>query len=205
MGMMEGAEAKVYRTRLLGIDAVVKERIEKTYRNETLDGALRTERTKREARIISVASGNGSAVPTLLLAGRNSLVMTRIDGALLCDMLSVKMKTELSRKIFGQAGSLLAELHKLGINHGDFTPANLIVDRDDKVWAIDFGLADMSNSVEESALDLLLMKRSVKRSEYEAFLKRYLKDSGQAGAGVAKRLREIELRGRYQSRTLLTG
>lgn len=200
---MEGAEAKVYRERLLGIDAVVKDRVRKAYRNEELDREIREERTKKEARIMALASRGGAAVPMLLMVRGNAIVMTYIKGELLSSMLSSAHRRNLG-DIFVQAGGLLAKLHSLGINHGDYTPANLLVDGSGVVWAIDFGLSDTGNSDEEFALDLLLMKRSVKKREYVQFLNQYVEKSGSSGSAVIKRLKEIEMRGRYQSRSLLT-
>jgi len=202
-GMMEGAEAKVYPATVLGIEAVVKERIMKEYRNDLLDRAIREERTRKEARILAVASRNGIAVPSLLLVGRNRIAMTMVKGTLLSELLAVSPGRNRLNGIFAQVGGIAARLHALGINHGDLTPANFIVDDDDIVWAIDFGLSGTDNSVEEFALDLLLMKRSVGKRDYGAFHDSYAKESGEMGGRVLLRLKEIETRGRYQTRTLM--
>ena len=66
---------------------------------------------------------------------------------------------------------------------------------------IDFGLSEITDSVEERALDVLLMKRSIGRDSYRGFLKGYQAAAPGAG-GVLKRLETIERRGRYQTRTL---
>ncbi len=60
----------------------------------------------------------------------------------------------------------------------------------------------MTGSMEDKALDLLLMKRSINTMQFRAFADGY-KAQGKDAAGVMKRLGEIEKRGRYQTRTLL--
>ena len=63
---------------------------------------------------------------------------------------------------------------------------------------IDFGLAEITTSIEEKALDLLLIKRSLSETEYGRLLESYRRHYGGA-AQTLKRLSAIEQRGRYQS------
>ena len=96
---------------------------------------------------------------------------------------------------------MLALLHAHGIAHGDYTPANIIVDDRGRAWVIDFGLSQRTNSEEDKAFDLLLFKRAVSRGCYEAFINSY-SENYQAAKKILKRLSDIERRGRYQSRTI---
>ncbi|MDE1859836.1 MAG: Kae1-associated serine/threonine protein kinase, partial [Candidatus Micrarchaeota archaeon] len=98
------------------------------------------------------------------------------------------------------AGKLLAKLHNIDIAHGDFTPANLI-SSGNKLYLIDFGLSESTNSIEEKALDLLLMRRHMHASLYRSFIDNYAKAAKQ-GREITARLAKIEERGRYQTRTL---
>ena len=61
---------------------------------------------------------------------------------------------------------------------------------------------EMTNSLEDKALDLLLMKRSSSAGQFLAFVDGY-KRLGKDAPWVLRRLKEIEKRGRYQTRTLL--
>lgn len=194
----EGAEAIIYATDVLGIPAVVKERMSKSYRQQTLDEKIRSERTRSEARILSRASNSGAAVPRVLMVSKYAIYTERLPG----DTLNRKRLSESERmRALKRAGSQLALIHNAGITHGDYTTANILVG-DSKVWVIDFGLGEMTSSVESRALDVLLMKRSISKEEYKVFEKAY--SAGVAGREVLKRVAEIEKRGRYQARTLLT-
>ena len=200
----EGAEAKVYPVTLIGIEGIIKDRIKKDYRAEQLDKTIRSQRTRKEARIIAIASEKGLRVPSVLWVGETKMAMTRINGIQLSELLNARMDDATKRSVFRQAGELLSGLHRANLTHGDYTPANLMVDSDGTVWAIDFGLADTDPSAEGRALDVLLMKRSVGKNEFAEFVNGYSAGSGALGKETLARLREIELRGRYQTRSMLT-
>ena len=189
----EGAEAKIFSTRLLGIDAVVKRRVRKGYRLRLLDEAIRSSRTKTEAKVIGLATTNGVNAPTLLLVDGCDLYMTRIYGR--------RLGPAPTRHESKELGSALALLHNAGIAHGDFTPANALHGTDGRIYIIDFGLSEITMSVEERALDLLLMKRAINTRAFGELLGSYRKSS-KTHVGVMARLAEIERRGRYQTRTL---
>lgn len=196
----EGAEAIIYATDVLDTPAILKERVSKGYRQKILDERIRLERTKSEARLISRASDAVASVPRVLLVTRHALYMERLDGDTLNQK---KLSSRMRLRVLSRAGRELALIHSAGITHGDYTPANIFVDNGSKVWVIDFGLGEMTASVESRALDVLLMKRSVNGKEYKEFEKAY-SVNGKSKA-VLKRVAEIEKRGRYQTRTLLTG
>ncbi len=195
----EGAEAEIYDSMILGIAAVVKDRIAKGYRTPVLDSQIRETRTKTEARILATASSNGINAPKVLMVNKHQIFMSKLDGRMLNTMLDAKGKS--LEQIIIMAARELAALHGLGIVHGDYTPANILVDKQ-KVWIIDFGLGGITNSAEEKALDLLLMKRSVSKELYSLFEKEYVQRNKMSGGAVVDRLAAIERRGRYQTRTL---
>ena len=61
----KGAEAIVYPAELFGLNALVKERIVKKYREKSLDERLRTERTRQEAKLIHKAKDVGVLCPII--------------------------------------------------------------------------------------------------------------------------------------------
>ena len=196
----EGAEAFVYEAQVFGLDTVIKSRIRKMYRIRDIDERIRTTRTKKEARVLSIASKAGICVPAVLLVDKYDICMERIKG----ENLNLLLKSETyADKIFYQLGIYAGLMHNVGITHGDYTPANIMVDKKGKPWVIDFGLSEMTNSLEEAALDLLLMKRSISQGQFEVFIDSYKKHCKNA-AEIIKRLTDIEKRGRYQTRTLLS-
>jgi N6-L-threonylcarbamoyladenine synthase/protein kinase Bud32 len=196
MGMKalaEGAEAVVYETTLGGMPALMKRRIRKEYRVREMDTKIRTLRSRNEARIIATASKAGINSPKLLLFDGYDIYMTAIKGEKLAG-------SKASVEVFRKVGEMLGMLHSAGIAHGDYTPANIILGKD-RPYIIDFGLSEITDSVEEKAFDLLLMKRSVQKGSYLAFLNGYKARCKQADETL-DRLEVIERRGRYQTRTL---
>jgi Kae1-associated kinase Bud32 len=198
----EGAEAKIYATALLGNDAIVKRRLPKGYRVRQLDDALRRQRTKTEARALALASLAGVKTPVLLLVDDFDIYMSRVRGTNLNKMLERGARPRKLNKMLYDIGAYAGLMHAAGIAHGDYTPANIMI-CDGTAYVIDFGLASMTSSVEEKALDLLLMKRSLSGAAFSSFMAGYRKAYG-ASDKTAGRLNAIERRGRYQTRTLAT-
>ncbi len=191
--LAEGAEAVVYETTLGGLPALLKRRMQKKYRVKEMDSRIRAQRSRSEARIIGVASKAGISAPKLLLFDRYDVYMTEVKGKKLGGMGE-------SDALFEKIGRMLGRLHEAGVTHGDYTPANIIVGKEGPCL-IDFGLSEITESVEGRALDVLLMKRSVSRGSYLCFVKGYGRIAPNAKE-VLKRLDVIERRGRYQTRTL---
>lgn len=187
-----GAEAVLSRKKFLGFDAVVKDRVPKAYREKELDLRLRKTRTRIEARLLHEAKNAGVLCPVVYSVSGSELVVSFVEGESLRSELSRKAKEAPS--FLRGAGKSLAKLHSAGIVHGDFTTANVIVSGK-KAWVIDFGLGGFSKELEERAIDVLLMKRSLKPAEFRHFLDGYRSFPG--SAKVLGKLKEIESRGRY--------
>ncbi|MDE1865950.1 MAG: Kae1-associated serine/threonine protein kinase [Candidatus Micrarchaeota archaeon] len=195
--LAEGAESVVYDTKLNGIRALLKRRIKKDYRIAQMDAKIRSQRSKNEARIIAAVSKAGINAPRLILYDGYDLYMSAVEG----DKLSEALKSNIvGATVFKRIGETLGGLHNADISHGDYTPANIILS-DGVPYVIDFGLSEITSSVEEKALDVLLMKRSVTPQRYSSFLQGY-RSSCKGSNGILKRLELIERRGRYQTRTL---
>ena len=195
--MAKGAEADVYAGELAGLQAVFKMRKPKAYRVKALDEAIRATRTKKEARLLHAAKSAGAACPLVLSVGNYEIAMSRLAGKLMRELDERKLTT-----VAPVIGKLLASLHEAGITHGDFTPANIIVDGS-SVSVIDFGLGEFTRDDEELATDLLLMKKSVPAAAYARFLRAYCKARGSSANATLARLEEIEKRGRYVVRGAL--
>ncbi|MDE1854976.1 MAG: Kae1-associated serine/threonine protein kinase [Candidatus Micrarchaeota archaeon] len=191
--LSEGAEAKVFETRVFGVEAVVKLRQKKAYRIMELDETLRRTRTRKEARAMLRTSEAGVSVPRVLGLGKFSIYMEKVSGKLLKDVPGKRVS-------FANMGAMLAKMHAANVTHGDFTPANVMVSGR-RMYIIDFGLSDISNSIEDRAIDLLLMKRSISERQYKELAGSYAKAYAESKR-VFSRLADIERRGRYQIRTL---
>ncbi len=186
---MRGAEAVLERKRLLGRDAVEKSRMPKGYRIQALDARLRSERTRSEARLLNKAKLAGVPCPTVLEVDEFSLTLSFVEGE----------RPAMSAGEAREAGVLLARLHEADIIHGDYTPANLIEIKNKKsssLVVIDFGLGFVSNDIEDKAVDVFTMLRSLQAPQSKAaFLEGYgmYRRSGE----VAGRVKEVESRVRY--------
>ena len=195
-----GAEAILYRRN----SYLVKKRIRKGYRIKELDEKLRKERTKREVKLLIEARRVGVNTPSVIEKDLENakIVMEYIEGKTLRDVLDKARKDKLKR-ICKQLGQTIAKLHNAGIIHGDLTTSNIIL-KDDKLWIIDFGLGMFSNSVEDKAVDLHLLKCALisKHSKrWKTIFKEIIKNyNAKDKEKILKRLEEIEKRGRYAER-----
>ena len=186
-----GAEAIIKRISFFGLPAIAKQRVKKSYRQESIDSSLRKTRTKAEAYILHSAKQAGVRCPVVYSASETELVVSDVKGELLHDLLKQKG----AGKAVEEVGKNLARLHSADMVHGDFTTSNVIVDGK-KVWLIDFGLGGFATDLEEKAIDVLLMERSLGDEKlFKAFTKGYseYKNAGR----VLKQMSEITKRGRY--------
>lgn len=180
---MRGAEAVLSFVDFLGHRMIRKDRRAKAYRVPELDLKIRTERTRREARLLHKAKLAGVSTPTVYSVDEFSITMTYLKGRKLGE----------GEKELKEAGKLLASLHNAGIIHGDFTPYNILVDKGG-LHVIDFGLGFFSSRIEDKADDLITMLRGIEGKE--KFLSGYRKCRDYDA--VMRRKSQIEMRARYQ-------
>ncbi len=200
-----GAEAILYRIDYYGLPAILKIRVSKPYRHPVFDKLFRYRRTVTEARVLSHLYLLGLNVPALYYVDPDNylIVMEYISGCRLSDCLG-SLNKEAIRDLALELGRQAATIHSNGIYHGDFTIANIIV-RDNKPYIIDFGLSGYSWDVEEYAIDIHLLDRSIyalypvyREFFMENFWRGYKSIVGIEKQGlVYERFRDIKLRGRY--------
>ena len=152
----KGAESIVSQCDFLGEPAVEKNRIPKLYRDPVLDQRLRFVRTRLEARLLGKAKEFGVLCPLVFHVGKYGIVMQRLDGNMLHELMQAKTFGDKELEaIFFASGALLAKIHGAGIAHGDYTPANVLVNSEKNCYAIDFGLGKFSSRDEDKATDIL--------------------------------------------------
>jgi TP53 regulating kinase-like protein len=200
-----GAEAQIDLIDWYGKIAIRKMRIPKTYRNEALDKQLRSRRTKEEVEILHAAKLAGVVCPNLFFADPESseIIMEYISGILLKDVTNGERNK--NRETFRHLGRYAAKLHAEGIIHGDLTTKNVILAKE-RMVLIDFGLAFISDRIEDRAEDLHLLKQALNSSdsmkkggdEFEDVMKGYESEAGEKTANIVRRqMSKIERRGRY--------
>ena len=199
--LAQGAEAVIY----LKKNRVVKKRIKKNYRLPQIDLKLRKERTKKEASILHKLQLAGVNVPQLTKISEFELEMEFLDGVKLRDYLDKGIKRYKNiPSICRLAGAEIAKVHKCGIFHGDLTTSNMIL-KNNTLYLIDFGLGDYSLRVEDFAVDLHIFKEcltskhnAVWKTCWQSFLQGYESVDKEFAKTVLKRLKAVELRGRYK-------
>lgn len=184
-----GAEAVV----TISDRGVHKRRFSKSYRQPALDRRLIIERTRAEARLISMARRAGVPTPVITDVTADTLHMERVQGKLLREAMG---ETSLQ-----EAGRTVGLLHAAGIVHGDLTPGNMVM-RDGRCVLIDFGLAAVSNELESRGVDVHVLFQTIASMTddfpglREAFCRGY-QETLPGASEVLEREREIEQRGRY--------
>ncbi len=188
-----GSEAVIYKDG----DTIVKERIAKKYRIKEIDRKLRTRRTRSEFHILERLYNAGVKVPKpiKLEEEKNRISMQFIDGERLSENFSLEDASK--------AGEVIAEIHNLGVIHGDLTTANIIKNRIG-LYIIDFGLSYSSFKDEDMASDLFLFKNALKSKHnklyekaYRRFIAAYKRRIGKEFKGINTHLKDIEDRRRY--------
>ena len=197
MLIKRGAEAEIRLIRWYDRNAISKLRLSKPYRNSILDNAIRKQRTLHEVRMIHEAKKAGVTTPLIYFVDpeRAEIIMQYIDGILLKNI--IEQNIRLSKKMGEQVG----KLHAYDIVHGDLTTSNFLL-YNDRLVLIDFGLAFRTKRIEDKAVDIRLLKEvlsSAHASIYDETLRLFMEGYSQFMdiEQILKKVREIELRGRY--------
>lgn len=209
MLIRKGAEASIFLEEWHGRRVVMKTRLPKSYRVESLDASIRLTRTSREAHLLHDSKRAGVPTPTVYQVDNGSctIIMEYIDGPRLKEDIADMDQSEL-RRTCRHVGSLIGRLHSGGIVHGDLTTSNMILRDQAKLFFIDFGLSDYSREAEARGVDLLLMSRAFKSTHFALYSKAfkavvdgYQETVGQAGTQlILRKMHEIQTRGRYSER-----
>lgn len=199
--LKKGAEGDIYLTKFDDVTAILKTRKKKPYRHPKIDDKIRKQRTVREATMLSEAKSFGVRTPLVYRVNTNdcTILMQQIDGTLVRNLSGLRLKSACQ-----EIGKITATLHKNGIIHGDLTTSNFI-SKQNKIYAIDFGLAQKSIRVEDHAVDLRLFKEILGSAHVEvltllwsAFLRGYKSVVGiERFNKVLSHVSIIEGRGRY--------
>ncbi|MGY0288380.1 MAG: KEOPS complex kinase/ATPase Bud32 [Candidatus Methanodesulfokora washburnensis] len=198
MLLSSGAEAVIYLEELMGRKLIRKVRPRKGYRIRELDEKLRINRTKKEAKLIHTARMGGVNAPAVIDVHEDQLIMEFIEGKRLDILLKENEGSE--GRVMRELGEQVAKMHNSGVVHNDLTVVNIIVGG--KVYIIDFGLGEFSRSLEDRAVDIFVLIKSLKASvpEKEEIIKDFFSGYSMLSGyeDVLKRVKEIEKRGRYR-------
>jgi TP53 regulating kinase-like protein len=204
--LKKGAEASLYLAKWHGRKVVVKVRIPKKYRPAALDEQIRTYRTVHEPQLMHEAKAAGVPTPLIYMVNvpEASITMEYVEGQQIKQLLN-KVPQGMQRELCVAIGELIGKLHRQGLIHGDLTTSNMILNPEDKIFFVDFGLGEKNVEVEAQGVDLHLMKRALQSTHYqfweECFKNVMCGYSSVLGVETAEKvyekIREIERRGRY--------
>ena len=151
--------------------------------------------------MLSEAKSFGINTPLVYQVNTNdcTILMQQINGIMVRNLTGAKLKSEGKERGKREEG-----LRDNGMVHGDLTTSNFIA-KGNKIYAIDFGLAQKSIRVEDHAVDLRLFKEilssahvEVMDSLWKSFLTGYKSIIGlERFNKILNQLSIIEGRGRY--------
>ncbi|VVB78234.1 KEOPS complex subunit Bud32 [uncultured archaeon] len=193
----QGAEAIITREK----DKVTKNRIKKSYRIPFLDEKLRKSRTRSEAKIIKKLEKIIPVPKILKTDEKQEIIMDFIAGK----KLSENLEFLDYKKVCKQIAENISKMHNSGIVHGDLTTSNMIyVEKDKKVYFIDFGLAFHSEKIEDKAVDLHLLQQALEAKHFRVWQECYkiIMDNykPEKYKDIMQRIKVIESRGRYKDK-----
>ncbi len=187
----EGAESKIYLTK---DKTLLKIREKKTYRLEEIDNKLRKARNKREFKVLTKLLEQKINAPKPIKINEKdfSFEFEYIQGNIL--------KQVLNEKLLNKAFQEIIKLHNSHIIHGDLTTLNML-EKNQEIYLIDFGLSEFSEDIEQKAVDLNLFFNCIKNEHPTLYTKKgnliesYKKQSIK-GKEIIQRLEQVEKRGR---------
>ncbi len=201
----KGAEASLYLEDYYGHPVIRKHRRPKPYRLPQIDAKLRTDRTIREARLLASARHAGVATPIVyqIDVENATIIMEYIEGQRVKELIPELTKTK-RQSLFKEIGKAVALLHQHEVTHGDLTTSNMIQSSPKVIYFIDFGLAGITQNIEDFGTDLHLLRRALLSTHYphwedcySAFKEGYRTTFGKRTTDVFRKVDAIESRGRY--------
>ena len=201
-----GAEAVVSKLEWNGLKLVSKHRVPKPYRMPELDRWVRDRRTLHEAKVITLLRRHGVPCPAVIMIDRSTstLYLQLIEGSELKKVLN-RLPGEKVDELASKLGEIVGRMHLGRVAHGDLTTSNIILDNQGRLFLIDFGLSMITDDLEELAVDIHLLDRSLDsvhhpiRSRFmRNFLKGYSRVVGREFMlKIVEKVKEIRRRGRY--------
>jgi TP53 regulating kinase-like protein len=129
--------------------------------------------------------------------------MEYIDGQRVKEQVLKLTKTK-RYQLFQEIGRAIARLHLHEVTHGDLTTSNMLLIPPDLVYFIDFGLATVTQNIEDYGTDLHLLRRVLLSTHhthwedcYTAVQEGYRTTFGDGSDEVFRKVDAIESRGRY--------
>ena len=204
----QGAEATVFSGYWMGEKAILKKRNRRSYRHPDLDRRLIRQRLSVEVRVLRKLYSTKLSSPSLFDVDIDEgwIILSEVDGVTLYESL---LNGESNIEQIKKFGGLIRQLHELGISHGDLTTHNVMINENEDLTLIDFGLSKISPEIEHLGLDLQVLHECLNASHYEekgaieSMIDGYLSNSSDnitpSGQDVIERFNSIRGRVRYHA------
>lgn len=193
----KGAEADISKGRYIEWESITKERIKKGYRTEELDELIRIRRTVKEARFLSIIKNLNVNSPSIfdIDLDDKKITMEYIHGKIAKEIIE---EGNLDSCI--DIGQIIGKMHSGDVVHNDLTTSNFIIGKNAVI--IDFGLGKYSDLIEDKAIDLIVLKKSILSIHYDKFEQIWEKivegyKTYEKADLVLDCIKDVEKRGRY--------
>ncbi len=191
-----GAEAIIEESEYLGLRAIIKKRIRKSYRIEELDEIIRKTRTRREVILSHEAKKVGVKTPFIYDVWDYTIVMEKIEGKTLRERLDSMSEKDRELVIRTLARNII-KMHSNRMFHGDFTTSNVM----ENGTFIDMSMGGRNATFHDMATDIRLLKECFNSTHpeytylFNIFVDEYSK--WELSSKVLEELRRIEASRRY--------
>ncbi|MFW9792855.1 MAG: Kae1-associated kinase Bud32 [Candidatus Thorarchaeota archaeon] len=203
--LARGAESIIYKIEQWGQPFVLKWRQSKPYLLNEIDSQLRRTRINRESKMLTISRTLGVRTPAVYSVDlyNHTIMMDFIDGIQFKQLAGQLSQSELTT-LCHNFGRTIAFLHNGNIVHGDPTTSNVIIDKQSRLWLVDFGLSEMNATLETKGVDLHLIHRALETTHWdlqeimlESTIEGYIETQGDSAEPILSRMKEIRERGRY--------
>ena len=213
----QGAEAKLFQSKLFGRSVIIKQRFSKKYRHPQLDQKLTRKRTLQEIRTMLKCrkAGIKTPLPYFVNYETHEIYMENIEDSIpLRDKIDLLLPlrhdgVDSLKYIAAEIGKIVAQMHSVNIVHGDLTTSNILVEnvhgRQTLIFTvIDFGLSFTSDLYEDFGVDLYVLERAFLSTHpntewvFQLILESYLVniEDVKKREETLNKLEEIRMRGR---------
>ncbi|NQZ85229.1 MAG: Kae1-associated serine/threonine protein kinase [Nanoarchaeales archaeon] len=211
-----GAESQIHK---INQTTLKKIRLPKTYRLKEIDEKLRKFRNRREFKVLQklhIANTINVPEPYKLIEDKRSPIksidlMDTKNATRIFEYVEISFEFEflqgdvlkkcLTKELLFEAFEQIIQMHKLEVTHSDLTTLNMIYSNN-KVFLIDFGLAEFSVKPEDRAVDLNLFFNCIKNEHPDLikYKEELIEIYKQFEPKVLINLKKLELRGRNKQK-----
>lgn len=95
----------------------------------------------REVYLMQLARAGYNKIPKFISLSNNSITMERVQGTRLEEYLELADSIDVYRLITSKMMNIVMIMINAGVVHRDLSYENILIDKDDNLWIIDFGFA----------------------------------------------------------------